>query len=103
VQPQRCKFRRRAEECTVIGTAAQTANPTTLKTRAAVPNVLESTIIMPPVSAGESVPAMATSFLDLLCKHAMDKRNCDRSFSHRRCHAFDVAAPDVADSEHAGK
>src|SRR5262245_55203970 len=39
----------------------------------------------------------------LLCQHAMDERNGDRSFSHRRCHAFDVAASHIAGSEHAGK
>src|SRR5262245_15676921 len=66
--PRWREFRRRAEECAVLGTAAQTAGA-----------------------------------LDILRQHAVDKRNCDRSFSHRRCHAFDVAASHIADSEHAWK
>jgi hypothetical protein len=40
---------------------------------------------------------------ELLGQHAMDKRNCDRPFTYCRCHALDVAAPNVAHGEHARK
>jgi hypothetical protein len=36
-------------------------------------------------------------------QHAMDKRNCDRSFTDGRGHALDVAAPHIAHGEHARK
>ena len=34
-------------------------------------------------------------------QHAMDEGNRDRTFTHCRCHAFDVAAPHVAHGEDA--
>ena len=33
----------------------------------------------------------------------MDEGDRDRSFAHRRRHALDIAAPDVADREHSGQ
>ena len=38
-----------------------------------------------------------------LGQRAMDKRNRDRPFTDCRCHAFDVAAPNVTHGEHARK
>ena len=35
-------------------------------------------------------------------QHAMDEGNRDRTFTHCRCHAFNVAAPHVAHGEDAG-
>ena len=40
---------------------------------------------------------------ELLGKRAMDKRNRDRSFTDCRCHAFDIAAPNISHGEDAGK
>jgi hypothetical protein len=41
------------------------------------------------------------SLCGLIGQHAMDKRNGNGAFSDRGRHAFYIAAPDVADSEHA--
>src|SRR3989442_3724114 len=39
----------------------------------------------------------------LLVQRLMDEGDCNRSFPHGRCHAFDIAAPDIADREDAGQ
>ena len=49
------------------------------------------------------LPVFKISVCGLLGQRAMDKRNRDRSFSDCRCHAFDVAAPNVTHGEHARK
>ena len=46
-------------------------------------------------------PDLSICSRKLLGQHAMDKRNCDRAFTDGRCHALDVAAPNVAHGEHA--
>src|SRR5262249_49180325 len=43
----------------------------------------------------------ARSNVDRIGQHAMHKRNSDRAFADGRCHALDVAAPDVAHGEHS--
>ena len=50
-----------------------------------------------------AVGHLRSRWSELLGQRAMDKRNRDRPFPDCRCHAFDVAAPNVTHGEHPRK
>ena len=63
----------------------------------AIGSCARSRIVTPPEGR------LPVGVCELLGQRAVDKRNSDRPFTDCRCHALEVAAPNVTHGEHARK